>query len=73
MKKLLFIFAILSIIACKNEQVAQKNTSENEFVWQAANLYFLLTDRFHNGDISNDLNFDRTKLLENSEVLKEEI
>lgn len=61
MKKLLFIFAILSIIACKNEQVAQKNTSENEFVWQAANLYFLLTDRFHNGDISNDLNFDRTK------------
>ena len=61
MKKKIFIFAILSIISCKNEQVAQKNTSENEFVWQAANLYFLLTDRFHNGDISNDLNFERTK------------
>ena len=61
MKKLLFIFAILSIIACKNQQLAQKNVSENEFVWQAANVYFLLTDRFHNGDTSNDLNFDRTK------------
>ena len=62
MKKLLFIFAILSIIACKNQQLAQKNVSENEFVWQAANVYFLLTDRFNNGDISNDLNFDRTKI-----------
>ncbi len=34
---------------------------EVPFVWEAANLYFLLTDRFNNGDTSNDLNFDRTK------------
>lgn len=31
------------------------------FVWEGANLYFLLTDRFHNGDTSNDVNFDRTE------------
>ena len=33
---------------------------ETPFVWKGANLYFLLTDRFSNGDASNDLNFDRT-------------
>lgn len=30
------------------------------FFWQNANIYFLLTDRFNNGDTSNDLNFERT-------------
>ena len=30
------------------------------FVWEGANIYFLLTDRFHNGNPDNDLNFDRT-------------
>lgn len=30
------------------------------FLWESANLYFLLTDRFYNGNTSNDLNFDRT-------------
>ncbi len=34
---------------------------EVPFVWEGANLYFLLTDRFNNGDASNNLNFDRTK------------
>lgn len=34
---------------------------ETPFVWEGANLYFLLTDRFNNGDTSNDVNFDRTK------------
>ena len=32
-----------------------------EFVWEGANIYFLLTDRFNNGDTSNDINFERTK------------
>jgi len=31
------------------------------FVWENANLYFLLTDRFNNGDNTNDLNFNRNK------------
>jgi len=29
------------------------------FVWENANLYFLLTDRFNNGDKTNDVNFGR--------------
>lgn len=31
------------------------------FVWENANVYFLLTDRFNNGEKSNDVNFDRNK------------
>ena len=37
------------------------STTKAPFVWEAANLYFLMTDRFNNGDTSNDVNFDRTK------------
>jgi alpha-amylase len=43
----------------KQEVVAVKK--EAPFYWEAANVYFLLTDRFNNGDASNDVNFDRTK------------
>nr|WP_246139115.1 alpha-amylase family glycosyl hydrolase [Gelidibacter salicanalis] len=39
----------------------QNATINTPFVWEGANLYFLLTDRFHNGDSSNDVNFDRTQ------------
>ncbi|MDE3740714.1 alpha-amylase family glycosyl hydrolase [Maribacter polysaccharolyticus] len=30
------------------------------FVWEGANIYFLLTDRFNNGNPENDINFERT-------------
>ena len=30
------------------------------FLWEAANVYFMVTDRFHNGNPENDLNYDRT-------------
>jgi alpha-amylase len=30
-------------------------------LWESANIYFLLTDRFNNGNPDNDINFDRTK------------
>nr|WP_244503438.1 alpha-amylase family glycosyl hydrolase [Flavobacterium caeni] len=43
-----------------NAQNAPKK-SKTPFVWEGANLYFLMTDRFNNGDKSNDVNFDRTK------------
>ena len=39
---------------------AKEETAEVPFVWKGANLYFLLTDRFNNGDPSNDVNYDRT-------------
>jgi len=34
-------------------------TVEVPFLWENANMYFLLTDRFLNGDPANDENFDR--------------
>ena len=30
------------------------------FMWEGANIYFLLTDRFYNGNTENDVNFGRT-------------
>ena len=52
-KILLSLFAIASVIACQNpkEEVAK---SDAPFLWEGANLYFLLVDRFNNGDTSND-------------------
>ncbi len=41
------------------EDVAQKK--QVPFVWEGANIYFLLTDRFNNGNPDNDLNFERTE------------
>ncbi|EPR73816.1 Periplasmic alpha-amylase [Winogradskyella psychrotolerans RS-3] len=68
MKKLFLFTLILITLSCKNEntenQITTVETPEVEktpFVWEGANLYFLLTDRFNNGDQSNDINFDRTK------------
>lgn len=60
MKNLLKLLCILCLFACKSgiEPVEKKETP---FVWKNANLYFLLTDRFNNGDTTNDINFDRTE------------
>lgn len=64
MKKLLFLFLIAATISCnqknaENNKIADKQTKE--FTWEGANIYFLLTDRFNNGNLENDINFDRTK------------
>ncbi|WP_369997000.1 alpha-amylase family glycosyl hydrolase [Winogradskyella sp.] len=52
-----------SMLSCKVNKnvIKEKPKQETPFVWEGANLYFLLTDRFNNGDTSNDVNFDRTK------------
>ncbi len=34
--------------------------NKTPFLWECANIYFLLTDRFNNGNPENDLNYDRT-------------
>ena len=61
------------MISCKDQESKTKKSEAEDskeiskasagspFVWENANLYFLLTDRFKNGDTSNDLNFDRTE------------
>ncbi|EDP96101.1 alpha-amylase family glycosyl hydrolase [Kordia algicida OT-1] len=64
MKQLFILFLItFSLFACKSEpkEVAKTTTEAQPFVWEAANVYFMLTDRFYNGNKENDLNFDRTK------------
>ena len=57
MKKI-YILAVLALfISCNSI----KNTKEESFTWEGANMYFLLTDRFKNGDATNDINFNRTE------------
>lgn len=51
------------LLSCKGEHkmVEMNEKPQMPFVWEGANLYFLLTDRFNNGDTSNDVNFNRTQ------------
>ena len=59
MKKTLLIASLAILTSCSTVQ----NTNQNKqpFVWEGANLYFLLTDRFNNGNPNNDVNFGRTE------------
>jgi len=63
MRKSLLLLSAASLIfsACSSVKMQNKNTQKTPFVWEGANLYFLMTDRFYNGDKSNDVNFGRTK------------
>ncbi|RUT79655.1 alpha-amylase family glycosyl hydrolase [Ancylomarina longa] len=53
-----FLIMLFFLSACSSTEktIVEK---EQPFVWQGANLYFLLTDRFCNGTTDNDVNFDR--------------
>ena len=55
------VFIITSCSGSKSVTMNHENTSKTPFVWEGANVYFLLTDRFYNGDTSNDVNFNRIK------------
>lgn len=64
MKKIILLAIIIAVfINCKSQskEKVEVNKADTPFVWEGANLYFLLTDRFNNGDTSNDINFDRTE------------
>lgn len=52
-----FLFFSCESSSKKVEMVAE----EVPFYWNAATIYFLLTDRFNNGDLTNDINFERTE------------
>ena len=73
MKKLLIgVTIFLCFFACKEEskepvketvqmqEIATVPDKKIPFVWEGANIYFLLTDRFNNGNPENDVNFGRT-------------
>ena len=57
MKKVLILLGFGLLTSCSSI----KNNQEKPFVWEGANVYFLLTDRFKNGDATNDINFERTE------------
>jgi hypothetical protein len=54
-------------VAQQLNQSQKKTRKKAPFVWEAASVYFLMTDRLG----TNDTNFNRTKLRENYVVLKE--
>ena len=59
-------YALLSLALTVSGSVSaqkkqQMTTPKTPFIWEGANVYFLLTDRFNNGDKANDVNFDRNK------------
>lgn len=58
------LLLLIVLLACKSEKAedAQLEVKEEKaapFIWNNANVYFLLTDRFKNGDPANDQMFDR--------------
>ncbi|MDO9275922.1 MAG: alpha-amylase family glycosyl hydrolase [Lutibacter sp.] len=66
-KQVTLIFLLLMLMGCselkqhKNGDMAASGDTKKPFLWEAANIYFLLTDRFYNADPLNDINFNRTK------------
>ena len=70
LQKLIAFFALIFLainflfLSCKDpskQEQAQINSSKKPpFIWEGANLYFLLTDRFNNGNKENDINYNRT-------------
>ncbi|WP_276389875.1 alpha-amylase family glycosyl hydrolase [Eudoraea chungangensis] len=74
MKKLLVATAIFAIFfSCKENKSSQEPVPANSqttaglekekevpFLWEGATIYFLLTDRFNNGDLTNDITLERT-------------
>jgi alpha-amylase len=61
-KPLLFLlFLTLMGILFPSCSASEKGSASSAppFDWKNANVYFLLTDRFYNGDPSNDINFER--------------
>ncbi len=60
----LLLFITVFTAGCFNyDKSSTKNneTSNTPFLWENAQIYFLLTDRFNNGNLDNDVNFDRTE------------
>ena len=52
----------LVLASCSSSKKTSMNTSsKTPFIWEGANLYFLLTDRFKNGNDTKEIYFDRTK------------
>ncbi len=54
----LLLFICLFIFGCKSQEKSAKlPNTKAPFSWENATVYFLLTDRFNNGDNSNDVQY----------------
>ncbi|MFN3967719.1 alpha-amylase family glycosyl hydrolase [Flavobacterium sp.] len=59
---LLTLSASLLLLGCNcTKEVTYKQQSKTPFVWESANVYFLLIDRFQNGNPTNDKIINRNK------------
>jgi alpha-amylase len=62
MKKIaLYLLALLAFNGTSFAQKTKPVTTKTPFVWEAANVYFIVTDRFKNGDETNDHIINRNK------------
>jgi alpha-amylase len=64
MKIKIYLFFIILVFSCKTPDKNEGSVSEKDripFYWKNATVYFLLTDRFYNGDTANDYSFGRRK------------
>jgi alpha-amylase len=63
MKKigLLLIIAITVLSCNSSKNLATKSNAKKPFIWENANVYFLLIDRFENGNPNNDNIIKRNK------------
>ncbi len=66
MKKVLYLGLLLAIFLPKIS-IAQSGRNL-PFSWDNVTIYFLITDRFNNGDTTNDINFDRKQDSRNNEI-----
>ncbi|TRX39417.1 alpha-amylase family glycosyl hydrolase [Flavobacterium restrictum] len=57
----LITFSLVLSSCSSTKKTSMKEPQKTPFVWEGANLYFLMTDRFNNGDPSTDVNFGRDK------------
>lgn len=60
-KSIIYLLVTLYLSTASFGQKKQIASSKTPFVWESANVYFIVTDRFNNGDKTNDHTFKRYK------------
>lgn len=54
MRLLTLLIATFTLLTCKPSEVTTETDTATPFTWDNATIYFMMTDRFNNGDESND-------------------
>jgi len=63
MKPKVYFLLLILAAGCQSTETREDQSSPEHppFLWKNASVYFLLTDRFNNGDQANDQSFNRKK------------